>query len=492
LNTNETATAQQGQPKGVYLLSTVEMWERFSFYGMRGLLLLYMTKQLGFPEKESYGIYGAYGALVYLAPVAGGFLADRFLGYRLAIILGGLIMAAGQFTLMAESTTTFYIGLTMLAIGNGFFKPNISSIVGQFYGPNDSRRDRGFVLFYMGINIGAALATAAGLFAAYMGNRIWGFGLSGAGMLLGQVIFFLGSRTYEGLGLPPDREKLFKSSSIGLSPFILILLGTLVTGFIFYYLFHNNGILTYLLPAIFISLLVYMVATGIKDGPEARDKLIVAVIMFVFSILFWALFEQAGSSFTVFTDRNVIKTMWGITLTAEVINQFFNPFFIVVLAPFFNIIWSALAARKMEPSIPAKFGLGILFLGTGFLVLAASSTAAVDGMVPLYFMVLCYLLHTTGELCLSPVGLSMVTKLTPTRITSMVMGVWFLTSSVGHKIGGEIAKLTAGDIENVTDPVKTLATATDIFQTIGYVAAGTGIMLIVVSPYIRKLMHGVR
>jgi proton-dependent oligopeptide transporter, POT family len=430
-------------PAGLWLLFFAEMWERFSYYGMRALLVLYMTSQaLNYPDKFAKGVvYAGFTALVYAVPVLGGYLADKFIGTGRAIVFGGLLMAAGNFSLSFEGNEiAFYIGLALLCIGNGFFKPNISTTVGRLYAEKDPMRDRGFSVFYQGINLGAFLSP---LICGYLGEvHGWkyGFMAAGVGMLLGVVTYMMGRHVVEGHDLPPTPDAP-KTPLLGMPANLTIMFGSFVAVPLCAVMLWKGWIGNLLLP-IAIGIYVYCIAVAVKSDRVTRDRIFMVLILFLCNILFWALFEQAGSSLNTYARDVVNRDIGGVdTLTSWY--QSVNAIFIVALAPVFSAIWMALRKIKKMPSIPAKFGLGIIQLGVGYYILVVGAEH-VDGTgrVLAMWLILCYLLHTTGELCLSPVGLSAVTKLCPTSRVGFFMGAWFLSIAIANFLGGKIATLT--------------------------------------------------
>lgn len=497
-----------GHPRGLFILFFTEMWERFSFYGMKALLILYLTKHFLFGDHEASIIYGSYASLVYAMPVLGGLIADRYLGLRKAVTLGAILLVCGHFGMAFEGepaqrladqgvardflhTQIFYLSLAAIIVGVGFLKPNISTIVGKLYDWDDPRRDSGFTIFYMGINLGSLVATLA---CAYLGETYgwrYGFGLAGIGMLFGLVTFQRGREHLLGHGEPPDEELLKEQVVPGISRELLIYLGTLGAILAAWQLMQFTGELGIAL-LVFGALVVgwtiwYSLA---RCEPVDRDRMLVMLILIVVSVLFWALFEQAGSSITLFTDRNVDM---GNVFTAGMF-QSINPFFIVVLAPLFAWLWVRLSKAGFEPSTPTKFGLGIVQIGLGFAILVyGTSLAGPDGKVSVIWLALMYLLHTTGELCLSPVGLSMITKLSIQRVAAMMMGVWFLSSSFAAYAAGLIAASTA--IENPTtdliDPLQSLDAYTSVFGNLAIVAVVFGIVVLAISPVLQRRMHGI-
>lgn len=441
------ATNRKVHPKALFTLFMVELWERFSYYGMRALLMLYMTASLidggfNFSDAKGYGIYGAYGALVYLTPLIGGYFADKLMGFQRAITLGAILMAIGQFTLFMNNEFTFFIGLAVLVVGNGFFKPNISSMIGRLYKDGDQRRDGAFTLFYMGINMGAFLAPLT--CGAIGENEGWeyGFLVAGIGMLIGYLVFVWGQKTgsYGDIGLAPDEPptaNVVKAIPNKLLPFIVtaVLVASATTLIMF------NDIVDIMLAALAIMVIGYLLVQAGKMEVVAKNRIWVIVILLLFTTIFWTFFELAGSALNLFTARNVDRTLFGLEIKTTFF-QSFNPLFIMVFAPIFSFIWIKLANANKEPAAPYKFGLGLVLLGLGFVVLQMGGASAKAGMVPAMFMVWLYLLHTIGELTLSPVGLSLVTKLSPKHMVAFMMGIWFLSSSIAHQGGKHIAKLT--------------------------------------------------
>ena len=494
-----------GHPKGLFVLFFTEMWERFSYYGMRALLILYLTKHLLFGDKEGALIYGSYASLVYAMPVIGGLIADRYLGFRKAITFGAILLVCGHLGMAFEGpqatmdggevvrsefyTQIFYLSLAFIIVGVGFLKANISTIVGQLYGIDEPRRDAGFTIFYMGINVGAFVAT---LLCAYLGETYgwrYGFGMAGIGMLVGLLTFLGGRRHLLGFGEPPAPNDLRQKVFMGINKEYLIYIVGIVSVFGVWQLIQRTSELGLMLT-VFGSLVVGWVIwfSLFKLDPVERDRMLVMLFLIIVSVLFWALFEQAGTSLTLFTDRNIDM---GETFTAGMF-QSFNPMFIIICAPLFAVMWVALAKRGWEPSTAAKFGLGILQVGVGFAVLIyGASLAGSDGKVAVVWLALMYLLHTTGELCLSPVGLSMVTKLSVQRVGAMMMGVWFLSSAFAAYAGGLIAGLTAISPEdsNAGSGLASLAVYTGVFETLAIIAIGFGVLLLLISPMLNKLMH---
>lgn len=479
-------------PRALFLLFFAEFWERFSYYGMRALLVLYMISAMSFDDKRAYGVYAAYGAMVYATPILGGLLAEKVMGYQKAIIWGGVLMALGHFAMAFEPA--FYLALALLIVGNGFFKPNISSFIACFYEKNDPRKDSAYTLFYMGINAGAFLTP---LTCGAIGENIgwhYGFGLAGVGMVLGLVVFLIGRYigAFDEEGGAPNAEK-GKEFSINKRD-VMVGGGTAVFLPLVIALIIHNDILDVGLGVLGLAMLGYLVYAGFaEEKREDGQRLWVVGILLLFTSLFWTFFELAGSAITLYTARNVDRTIFGEEMATSMF-QSVNPVFIILLAPLFSFLWKFLAAKGIEPPAPIKFAAGLFLLGCGFLVFKLGAGSATAGMVPVIYLILAYLLHTLGELCLSPVGLSLVTKLSPARIVGLIMGIWFLSSSIAHQAGKLIANLTAGGDggDAVLAPTESLVLYTDVFTNVGLVAIGAAVFLLVISPIVNKWMHGIK
>ncbi|HAQ69386.1 peptide MFS transporter [Salibacteraceae bacterium] len=487
-----------GHPNGLMTLFFSEMWERFCYYGMRTLLTLYLVKSLMKGDAEASLLYGAYTGLVYAAPILGGRMADKYLGYKYAVILGALLMALGEFLILGGDEFFLFAGMGALIVGNGYFKANISTIVGKLYEEDDPRRDSGFTIFYIGINIGALLATTI---VAYVGETYGfdkGFGLAGIGMLLGTFIFWSGRKTYAAAeGLEPTEEG--KKKVLGpLNMVHAITIGSFALIPMCYILIMQNQILDYILLGLFIYISYSMIMAGKKedagaDIPKWRDRMIALIIFMVINITFWACFEQAGTSLTLFADRNVDREIMGWLMPASM-TQFFNPFFIIVFGSIFSVMWVKLSKIGKNPSIPLKFAFGIIQLALGFLVTQVGFMFVNEAFqVPLLTLFFLYMLHTTGELFLSPIGLSMVTKLSPKNIAGTAMGAWFLSFAIANYVGGKIAALTGGHGDDgvVLTAAEGLDKYLSVFSIIGFVLLGIAAILILLSKRLEKLMHGV-
>lgn len=495
-----------GQPRGLLILFFAEMWERFSFYGMRGLLVFYLTKHLLFDDATATGIYATYGAMVYLMPVIGGLVADRLLGFRRAVIFGAVLLCCGHLGMAyegspailvggevvrdADALQAFYLSIAFIIVGVGFLKPSISSIVGQLYAADDPRRDSGFTLFYMGINLGATLAA---LTCGYLGETYgwaYGFGLAGIGMLSGLVTFIRGQHWFADAGLPPDEQHLQQSVFGPVKREWLIYAAGLLAVIGVWWLVQHRDLVGQLLTVTSAAAVLGVIGFSLRQcTPEERDRMLVVLFLTAVSVVFWSLFEQAGSSMSLFADRNVDREVLGFTIRASQL-QFVNPAFIILLAPVFSALWLQLGRRGWEPSTPTKFGLAIVQVGLGFAALVyGATTADADGQVALIYLVLAYFLHTTGELCLSPVGLSMVTRLSVPRVVGLMMGVWFLSSSVSHYLAGLIAGMASVGGGADAASQEALAVYSDTFTLVAQIALVTGAMVFVVAPFLRRRMH---
>ncbi|KPF64098.1 MFS transporter [Porphyrobacter sp. AAP60] len=474
-----------GHPKGLFVLFFAEMWERFSYYGMRALLIFYLTKHWLFSDGEAGVIYGAYTALVYITPVLGGYLADRYLGQRKAVTFGAVLLTFGHFLMGFEGSggqdasalNVFWLALAFIIVGSGFLKANISVIVGQLYPRTDVRRDGAYTIFYMGINLGAFLGS---LLCGYLGETYgwaYGFGAAGFGMLLGLLVFVVFKPLLLGRGEAP--APLSKGMEWG-----LYAIGVLAVG-VCWWMVQNQSVVGTFLGIAGVALLAYVLFTAVvKLEPHDRDRIFAAMFLIIGSILFWALFEQAGSSLNLYTDRHVDRSIFGFEVPASVF-QSVNAAYIVLLAPLFAAAWTWLGRRGLEPSAPAKFGLALMQLGAGFLVLVAG--AASGNLTPVLFIFLIYLLHTTGELCLSPVGLSAMNRLAPAHMASLIMGSWFFASATGNFVAGLIAAATGSERASGEGAGKQVVL--DVYNQIGWIAVAVGVGVLVISPLIKKLMH---
>jgi len=436
-----------GHPRGLSTLFFTEMWERFSYYGMRALLILFMTATvanggLGFPTSKAGAIYGLYTSMVFLLSLPGGWLADRIIGQRRAVLWGGVIIALGHYSMAIPSLTTFYLGLTLIVLGTGLLKPNISTMVGALYTEKDVRRDAGFSIFYMGINIGALLSP---LVCGYLGENInwhYGFGAAGVGMTLGLIQYVLGGKYLGSAGLAGSRaeadSRLLRRVLTGTLIVTVAAAALVMSGVLSFSAESISDAFGLILAGIVVVFFIWLL-TAKGYTPVERRRFWAILVLFLASALFWSAYEQAGSTLNLFAERNTNMhawdaPLWGLFRASYF--QSFNSFFIIGLAPVFAWLWVKLAHH--EPSITAKFSWGLVFVGLGFAILVPVANGT---NVSPWWLTVTYLLHTIGELCLSPVGLSGMTKLAPARIASLMMGVWFLSTSVGDFIGGRLASV---------------------------------------------------
>ncbi|MEO7080052.1 MAG: peptide MFS transporter [Flavobacteriales bacterium] len=510
-----SGASSTGHPKGLYLLFFTEMWERFSYYGMRAIFILFMTKALLFGDGEASEVYGSFAGLVYLTPLLGGYISDRFWGNRRSILVGGILMAIGQFMLFfsagmvtegaqsAAAVTAMWGGLTFLIIGNGFFKPNISTMVGQLYPANDRRIDSAFTIFYMGINLGAFFSP---LVAGGLGDTgsifdfKWGFLAAGIGMVLGVLTFELLKNKYlihdDGTPVGMPKAKLDLKT-------ILIILGSVGLMFVllnFQAWFNTDlDVIGYLIYAAMIAMPIIIFSDKSLTGQE-KQRISVIFILVAFVIFFWMCFEQAGASLTLFADRQTERHIGTWEMPASYF-QSINPLFIITLAPLFGMFWVYLGKHRIEPSSPLKMAMGLGLLALGYAVIAFG----VHGVDPstkisMWWLITLYGLHTMGELCLSPIGLSMVSKLAPLRLSSLLMGTWFLANAMANKFAGSLSALIPPSAEDIASgkvkipsfmgfPMDNLFHFFLIFIAL---SGGAAILLLIMHRWLQKRMHGVK
>ena len=489
----ENTSTKQGHPKGLYVLFFSEAWERFSFYGMRALLVLYLVNQLKYERTDALTVYATYLGLVYLTPVLGGYLADVMLGARKAIIIGGILMALGHLTMAFPDL--IFIGMGLIIAGNGFFKPNISTIVGSLYEENDPRRDGGFTIFYMGINLGAFFSP---LVCGYLGENVgWEYGFSAAtvGMICGLMVFVWGQKLLGTAGFPPtvDATPDTRLQVKDWRDIALFVIGSVLTVVLVLQFWKVVGpIWRELHWAVKLLAGVVLIGAGVgwkylkkpAEGSEVESftaeewqRLAVVVIICIFVIFFWMGFEQAGGTMNLFADKQTDRHIGSWEMPASWF-QAVNPFYIIILAPIFSWIWRKNDAAKRGLSTPAKMGVGMIVLGVGFIVMHFGQQVAESaGKAAIYWLLGVYLLHTLGELCLSPIGLSLVTKLSPARTVSLMMGLWFAAAA--------LADYLAGRLEEIVH-------AYDLNLWIFLIGSsiGAGVVLLLLTPLLKKWMHG--
>ncbi|WP_051293050.1 peptide MFS transporter [Olivibacter sitiensis] len=501
-----------GHPVGLYILFLTEMWERFSFYGMKALLIFYLTKYHFFSDTEGNHIVGNYAALVYALPILGGALADRFLGFRKAVTFGAVLLVLGHLGMAFEgfqayytdggtavrdefAIQCFYFSMGLIIMGVGFLKPNISTIVGELYEQGDSRRDSGFTIFYMGINLGGFIAT---LLCGWLGETYgwrYGFGAAGIGMLFGLIVFISGQKYLMGKAEPKQPQLLRSRSILGISNEWLIYLLSFGGVFVCWQLVQNHVVVGSLLTITSILVVLYLIwFIATECTPKERGQMIVLIVLTLFTVVFWALFEQAYTSMNLFADRVVDRmTPYGEIKASQFLSL--NSLFIILFAPVFAWIWIRLAKKNMEPSTPVKFAIGIILAGVGFGALVIGIQNANElGKVAPFWLALAYFFHTSGELSVSPVGLSAVTKLSVPKIVGFMMGVWFLATASSEYIASILANIAHVDTEGgiVADTKVALGAYSELYSFLLYAGIITGTVLLVLSPLLRKYMYGVK
>ena len=479
-------------PKQLWYLFLAEMWERFSFYGMRGMLTIFMVEKLLMSEKEANLKYGAIQAFVYTMAFIGGLFADKILGFRKSIFWGGLLMIIGSFTLAFSPDTLYYIGISFTIVGTGFFKPNISTMVGALYKDGDPRRDAGFSLFYSGINIGALLGGFLCMYVANNYNWNYAFSLAGIFMVLGLLVFSFTQRTLGPIGLSPLlQKKELSPSKRRMYEFMVYAGGLLVIPFILL-LISNSSYSDMFMYTVGPLTILYIIFEMTKSTREEVMKLTAAMVFILFSILFWAFFEQSGGSLSLFARYSVNNKLLGYTADPNEINNAVNALFVILFSPLVGLIWIWLNKRKLEPNTVVKFGLGFLFLSLSFYVFYSSRFFInAENKTSLNIFTLAYLVITVGELCLSPIGLSIMTKLSPKRLVGVMMGMWFLASAYGQYVAGLLGAGMVSPNENAT-PVEKIMSYTEGYKQLAIYAVIAGLVMIVISPFVRKLMREVK
>lgn len=476
-------------PKQLWYLFFSEMWERFCFYGMRGMLTFFMVDQLLMNEKVANLQYGATQAFVYAFTFIGGLFADKILGYRKSLFWGGIMMIIGSIILAVNPQKFFFLGISFTVIGTGFFKPNISTMVGTLYKANDTRRDAGFSLFYSGINIGALLG---GYACIYLGkNYSWNlaFGLAGIVMTISLLTFVFTQKSLATIGISPllhldnSKRKLYEYATY---------IGTILAIPLIMVMVSNPEYTDYFMYTIGPITLLYLAYEMRNFSINENKKLLAAMVFIIFSILFWAFFEQSGGSLSLFAANNLDNDIFGITLDPNGVNNAANSLFVIIFAPLLGIAWIWMSNRKSEPNTVVKFGLGFLFLALAFYTFYSTRFFAdANGLTSLEMFTLAYFIITFGELCLSPIGLSIMTKLAPIKLQAVMMGMWFLASAYGQYAAGILGAGMVSTNENATKAEK-LITYTDGYQQLAIYAVISGVVLIAISPFIKKLMQEVK
>ena len=497
-----------GHPIGLVICFLTEMWERFSYYGMRTILVLYLIKYHLFTNGEASIIYGAYAGLVYMMPIIGGYMADRYLGSRKAVTYGAVLLVAGH-TLMGfhgpqaymDGDTIvrsdfylqiFFLALALIITGVGFLKANISTIVGALYGPNDPRRDGGFTIFYMGINVGSVLST---IIVGYVGEVYgwnWGFFIAGIGMLFGLLVFLWGQKYLDGRADAPAPEVLKEKSPIGVNKENAIYLFGLVLVGVSWMMMQYQEIVGQLLGFSGFVMIAIILVYAFKNCTKVeRDRLMVACFLIAIQSVFWALFEQQAASLTVLADEQFDRSIFGLFEVKATQVQSMNPLFIIIFAPVFAWLWVVLSRKGLEPSTPGKFAIAMLPIGAGYILFSWGMSLDDSTSKNFIWLVIIYLSLTLAELCLSPVGLSMVTKLSVSKIVGMVMGTWFLFTALGNYVAGWISSLTGSGAHGGGGAALDVNATMEVYNIIGYGSVGVGVFILLLTPILRKGMHGV-
>lgn len=517
-----TSAKPGGHPKGLYVLFATEMWERFNFYGMRAILFLFMTQALLFENAFSSNLYGSYISLIYLSPLVGGYIADRYWGNKRSIIVGGIVMAIGELILFAcasvydtskdLSTLLFFSGLGFMIAGNGFFKPNISSLVGQLYPDNDTRKDAAYTIFYMGINTGGMLGPLVCGFVGNTGNPAdfkWAFLVGAVAMVISVIVQKLFHNKYvrnpkgQLLGETPgsiqpeaDPETGKKQAAIPAPPKSALSPATIVIGMLCFaalmigamYLDTRVNYLFYLLGGSFLFIIFYILSDK-NLTKEEKQRIWVLIIIAFFVVFFWGAYEQTGASLTLFAEKQTNRNLWGDYVMPTSYFQSFNSAFIILLAPVFAWIWLKMGNR--QPSTPSKMGIGLIFLGLGYAWIAWGVNN-VTTQVSIIWLTGLYFLHTCGELCLSPIGLSLFNKLAPLKFASLLMAVWFLGNAGGNKLAGVLSALYPEGGKTTSFLGYQMANTYDFFMLFVFMSCASGIILLLLSKRLQKMMHGIK
>lgn len=483
MRTAATMAAQKttAHPRGLYLLSFAELWERFGFYSVQALLVLFLVKRYGYSDDQAYAFFGAFSALIYTSPVIGGYLADKILGFRNAILLGSVLYILGYIGLASEKQQLFYSSLGLLIAGNGFFKSSVSTLIGELYQPHDDRRDSGFTIFYMGVNAGIFLAPILCTYAAANYGWGYGFGLAAVGLMLGLINCLARFKTLGNHGLPP------KSAANRTLPSKIIFYVALVIGvwacgqLLEYHRLVNIGMMVF---GTLVTIGLFIIA--LQEDRVKRNKIFALLLLMLIAVLFWTLYFQAYLSVTLFIERCVDRHFLRWEIPTGMLSSAIG-FFNIALAPFFAIIWLRFAHSRWTPSSPMKFAIGVIFVSLTFLVIAFGNSISGSAKMSLYWIFFGYLLTSCGEMCLSPIGLSLVTALAPPNLVGMIMGIWFMTLAAGYAIAGHIAQFTSIPV-TITDIITMKHLYGPVFSKFGYIGLAIGIVLVLLTPLLRRLM----
>ena len=474
------------QPKGLFLLFFTEMWERFGFYTLQTIIVLYMSQALHYSDEKTFLLYGAFGSLIYFTPVIGGYLADRLIGFQQSIQIGGILYILGYILTALPYENTFFFGLSTVILANGFFKPNVSSLLGELYQREDPRRDSGFTIFYMGINIGSLMPPmVTGILVSRYGWH-WGFLLAAVGMSLGMIIFLAGKARLQMAGDVPEISPIRKNVSAKRIYYFWLAVGILAAIFLMHYVFYFPKEADILMIAASILIVVQVMRVMLRENPERRRNMFACLVLMLIAVVFWAFYSQMYTSLMLFASRNMNRQMLGLPIDTE-FTQFFNPFFIIVLSPVLSRFWIFLARRNANPTTPMKFSMGVLSMAFAFLFLSgAISLFSNEGMLSPWWLACNYFFFTIGELLLSPIGLSMVTRLAPPNFVGMMMGIWFLMTSLGYLMGSLFATMANVPKEaaaNVSLPIYSHA-----FTVFGALAMAAALVSFMLVPYLKKLI----
>ncbi len=496
-----------GHPVGIYICFLTEMWERFSYYGMRALLILYLTKYHLFGAEKASMIYGAFVGLVYMLPIIGGYLSDRYLGSRKSVTYGAILLVLGHGLLAYHgkaayfdgdmvvrdetSINIFFLGLALIITGVGFLKANITTIVGALYGPKDPRRDSGFTVFYLGLNLGALISM---LIVGYVGETYgwnYGFSIAGIGMFFGLLVFLWGQKLLDGHAEPSHPERLKEIAFAGINKETAIYLSGIAMVILSWLLMQYQQLVGVFLGASgFIMIGSILIYGFIKCSKIERDRLMVMCFLIIFQAVFYALFEQQAASLTLLADQQFDRTIFGIELKASQV-QTMNTLFVCLLAPVMAWLWMAMGRRNIEPTTPVKFGIAMIIIGAGYMIFAGALAADNSSAKSFLWLVFIYFSLSWAELFIIPVGLSMITKMSVARIVGMMMGTWFLFMAVGNYMAGWISSLMGVGGHGEAGAQLDMAATMDVYSTIGMVSIGVGLFIFLMTPLLKKGMHGI-